>query len=156
MHDTEKKKIRVAWGCSMRGGYKSVSKEDVAKIPEVIKELGYELASEHQVQSGIIEQENQRKPSEIHDRDYDWLSTSRVGIFEISNPSLGVGGEIADMVHLGKPVLCLYCVPETQVSAYIRGLEGTRVIPNVTICRKYGNLDQARQIIMEFMKNLGY
>lgn len=100
--------VKVFFGCSMRGGHDAVSKEELAKFPSIIEELGYDLASKHQTQEGIIQRENEQTKTYIHDRDYKWEIESDIGIFEISNASLGVGGEISDMTYLGKPVLCLF------------------------------------------------
>ena len=101
--------VKVFFGCSMRGGYGSVSKSDLAKIPDIIEGLGYELASRHQTGEWKQSEASQTKTG-IHDRDYTWEIESDCGVFEISNPSLGVGGEISDMIGLKKPVLCLFRV----------------------------------------------
>ena len=37
-----------------------------------------------------------------------WLSQSHVVVAEVTQPSLGVGFEIARAVTLNKPVLCLF------------------------------------------------
>jgi len=45
---------------------------------------------------------------EIHDRDLQWIMDSDMVIAEVTVPSLGVGYEISQAIHLGKPVLCLF------------------------------------------------
>lgn len=66
--------VNVFFGCSMRGGYSFVSKDDLAKIPDIIQALGCRLVSNHQTQPGISEREKDMTPREIHDRDYAWLT----------------------------------------------------------------------------------
>src|SRR5512139_9469 len=102
------REIVVYFGCSMLGGYALVSKEDITGFPKLIQELGYRLASEHQLQPGVLEREAKLEPASIHDRDYQWLLDSDVGVFEISNPSLGVGSEVSDMICARKSVLLLF------------------------------------------------
>lgn len=142
----------IFFGCSMRGGYGVVSREDLAKLPAVIEELGYELASKHQVREGVLEEESVLSPADIHDRDYRWLQESAAGIFEISNPSLGTGGEISDMTHLGKPVLCLFKGDGVAVSAYTRGKQGSAFISTPFECHSYDTIEDAKRIIAAFLK----
>ena len=74
-----------------------------------------------QIEYRIIQQENLQTVIAIHNRDYWWLENCDIVIAEISNPSLGVGGEISDGIQLEKAVFALYQIPEEEVSAYIRG-----------------------------------
>jgi len=137
----------------MRGGRDNVSREELDKIPDVIEGLGYELASRHQSADGVAEREVKMKPKEIHDRDYAWLLSSNIGIFEISNPSLGVGGEISDCVHLKKPVLCLMKRGlENKVSAYTRGRQGSEYFDTPFECHSYNTKEDLGNIIEAFVE----
>jgi 2'-deoxynucleoside 5'-phosphate N-hydrolase len=142
----------IYFGCSMLGGCPHVSREILVEFPRIIKSLGYQLASEHQTCPGVIEAEACLNPTYIHDRDYAWLLESHAGIFEISNPSLGVGAEISDMIRVGKPVLMLYQEElESLVSAYIRGKCGSRYVKSPVVCRSYRDMAMAEDIVAEFM-----
>lgn len=145
---------KVFFGCSMRGGYDRISREELVRFREIIEKLGYELASKHQTQEFIIQEEEKLTKTAIHDRDYRWLIESDIGIFEISNPSLGVGGEISDMIHLGKPVLCLFRKGfEKEVSAYIQGKKGSMHITTPFECYSYESLEDAREKIRQFAED---
>jgi nucleoside 2-deoxyribosyltransferase len=145
---------KIFFGCSMRGGYANVSREDVAKIQSSIVEIGHELTTKHQTKEGIIGKENNLAKKEIHDRDYKWLMESDIGIFEISNASLGVGGEIADMIHMKKPVLCLFKKGlKDNVSAYIQGKKGSEFVKAVFECEEYEGLDDAKEKIKNFIES---
>jgi len=149
---TDPDKITIYFGCSMLGGYGFVKRKELAAFPGMIRELGYGVASDHQTRPGVIEREAKMAHSFIHDRDYRWLLESHLGIFEISNPSLGVGGEISDMVHLGKPVLLLFRHDlDVKVSAYIRGKSGSRYVASPVACQAYENLEDARTKIRDFI-----
>ena len=75
-----------------------------------------------------------------------------VGIFEISNPSLGVGGEISDMIHLKRPVLCLFKKGlEKEVSAYTQGKQGSRYVSTHFECYAYESPEDAREKIDRFI-----
>ncbi|MDD5093730.1 MAG: hypothetical protein PHV74_05025 [Dehalococcoidia bacterium] len=143
----------VFFGCSMLGGYPQVSRETLALFPALIKSLGYEIASDHQTRPGVTQAEANLDATYIHDRDYRWLLESDAGIWEISNPSLGVGGEISDMIHMGKPVLLLYQEGlEAEVSAYTRGKCGSKYIQGPVVCQAYGDMAAAREKIAAFLK----
>ena len=49
--------VKVFFGCSMRGGYDLVSKDELSKIQDIIEELGYKLTTRHQTQKGIMKRE---------------------------------------------------------------------------------------------------
>ena len=145
-------KVTVYFGCSMLGGYANVRREDLAEFPKVILELGHRLATDHQTQPGIIEKEALLEQAYIHDRDYRWMMESDLGVFEISNPSLGVGGEISDMIHMGKPVLLLFKKGlEKKVSAYTLGKNGSRFVTSPVECAAYGDMNEAREQIRRFV-----
>jgi 2'-deoxynucleoside 5'-phosphate N-hydrolase len=143
--------VKVFFGCSMRGGYSVISKKDLTKFPDIIKELGCKLTSRHQTQNWV-ETEAKLTKTDIHDRDYQWEIESDCGIFEISNPSLGVGGEISDMISLGKPVLCLFKKGlGEKVSAYTQGKDGSKYVKTPFECHNYESLDQVKIIIQKFI-----
>lgn len=149
----------VFFGCSMRGGYTVVSREELAKIPDIIEGLGCNLSSRHQTEKNILSKEDLLEKTQIHDRDYKWLLGADVGIFEISNPSLGVGAEISDMVHAGKPVLCVFKKinedTEKSISAYILGKKGSIYVKTVFEWAAYSSLEELSRIIDLFLdKNI--
>ncbi|MCK5476438.1 MAG: NUDIX domain-containing protein, partial [Candidatus Aenigmarchaeota archaeon] len=73
-------------------------------------------------------------------------------IAEITNPSLGVGGEIADASILGKPVLCLYKKNEEKhISAYIQG-KSNSIFTSTVKCESYCDFDELKSKIDEFIK----
>ena len=149
------RKIVVYFGCSMHGGYALVSSEDIAGFPKLIRNLGYRLASDHQLQPGVLEREAKLKPVFIHDRDYQWLLDSDVGVFEVSNPSLGVGSEISDMIYAGKPILMLFKQGlEERISAYLRGKAGSKYVACPVECHPYKDLDDARSRIKLFIDSV--
>ncbi len=143
---------KVFFGCAMRGGQEIVSREELERFPEMIEELGYNLASKHQTQKDVIEKENLLTKANIHDRDYMWELESNAGVFEISNPSLGVGGEISDMIHQGKPVLCLFKKGlEDGVSAYTQGKMGSQFVKTPFESYAYTSLEDAKDKIQQFL-----
>jgi hypothetical protein len=136
----------------MLGGYANLRREDLAEFPKVILELGHRLATDHQTQPGIIEKEAVLEQAYIHDRDYRWMMESDLGVFEISNPSLGVGGEISDMIHMGKPVLLLFKKGlEKKVSAYTLGKCGSRFITSPVESAVYEDMKEAGELIRRFI-----
>jgi len=148
-------RVTVYFGCSMLGGYAVVSREDLAEFPKLITELGYRLASDHQTQPGVLEREAKFCPTFIHDRDYQWLLDSDVGVFEISNPSLGVGSEISDMICAAKPILMLFKHGlEDKISAYLRGKAGSKYVANPIECHAYKDLDDVRSRIKAFIDSV--
>lgn len=137
----------------MRGGYKNLAISELQKFPAVIESLGFNVISKHQTDANFMEKEMALTNAEIHDRDYKWLRDADASIFEISNPSLGVGGEISDMLNLGKPVLCLYKKElGREISAYILGKENSGVIKSLCKSYAYADLKDAQNKIRFFLE----
>lgn len=155
MAERKPREFVVYFGCSMLGGYHAVSRKELALFPKLIAELGYRLASDHQTQPGVLEREAKLEPAFIHDRDYRWLLESDVGVFEISNPSLGVGSEISDMIYARKPVLMLYKNGlEGRISSYVRGKVRSTYVSCPVECHPYKDLDDAGCRIKAFIDSV--
>ena len=139
---------RVFFSCSMRGGFEKLAQEELRKIPDILEAQGMAVISRHQTREKFMEDESRLTDSEIHDRDYEWLKEADIVIAEITNPSLGVGAEIADAVNLGIPVLCVYKQEyEQQISAYVRGKAGV-------VCKAYSDCEELKDIIREYSELL--
>ena len=83
-------------------------------------------------------------PDEIYRRDVDLVRECGMMVADVTVPSLGVGVEIAQAGHEGKPVLALFQPKEGQrLSAMIEG------DPNVTV-KKYYSIIDAREAIDEY------
>jgi nucleoside 2-deoxyribosyltransferase len=140
---------RVFFSCSMRGGFSKLAQAELRKIPDLLESLGLELLSRHQTQDDFITSESRLMEQQIHDRDYRWLQKADLVIAEITNPSLGVGAELADAVRLGIPVLAVYKREyEHEISAYIRGKAGV-------LCQPYSDTADLKEIIREFIASGG-
>jgi len=145
----------IFFGCSMRGGRPFVSRNELADIANAIEALGHSLATQHQTKPGIIAEEDRHTKVFIHDREYGRMKTADCGIFEVSNPSLGVGSEISDMIAMKKPVLCLYRYDLYDVvSAYILGKAESNYIKTPYECYGYESLEGIRQKVEDFVQKI--
>ena len=65
----------------------------------------------------------------IFNRDMDWLNEADVMVAEVTNPSLGVGYEIAKAESAGKPVICLFRQSSGRsLSAMIAGNKNLEIV----------------------------
>ena len=138
----------------MRGGQNEVSEAQLRELQTSIEtELDCILATKHQTKENAIALEDRLPSEEIHDRNWHLIQDSDICIFEISNPSLGVGAEIADALHLSKPVLALWSgkIDETKISAYIRGKKDSKHTDNFSI-EKYANTKEALSLISALLE----
>jgi nucleoside 2-deoxyribosyltransferase len=132
---------KVYFACSIRGGGdKSVYPaliEIISKQAELLTEI---FASDALRPHGSPLPENQ-----IWERDIAWIKEADVVIAEVSNPSLGVGYEIAKAEEWGKPVLALYhAMPDRKLSAMISGSPHTTIV-------EYEDVDELAEPIREFL-----
>src|SRR5689334_5677441 len=85
---------------SIRGEHKSGETFFFQAAIDAIKAAGYTPAHETESQSRLLNHVDHDRT--IYDRDIEWINKSRGMVAEVSNPSLGVGYEIAYAKHVCK------------------------------------------------------
>ena len=135
--------LKIYFAGSIRGG-----RGHIDFYREIIEYLGQygEVLTEHVGDNKLSEEGEKGLGDEsIYKRDIQWLKSSDAVVAEVSNPSLGVGFEIAKAIELNKLVLCLY---KTQVnkklSAMIAGC------PDITV-KEYIEIDEVKNEIENFL-----
>ena len=138
--------LKIYFAGSIRGGREHI--DLYIGIIEYLQNFG-EVLTEHVGNSSITpEGENTLTDNFIFNRDMEWLSSSDVIVAEVSNPSLGVGFEIASAIGLKKKILCLFKKQmNKKLSAMIAGC------PNITV-KEYIELDEAKKLINDFLSDL--
>lgn len=133
---------KIYFACSIRGGRDDA--ETYAQLVEHIKKSATVL-SEIFADGKLTASGMDSPSSEIYAKDIAWVRETDAIIAEVTNPSLGVGYEIAYAEALGKPILALFCDDGTRkLSAMIGGA------PGVTN-RSYATLEEAYKFIDEFL-----
>lgn len=134
---------KVYFACSIRGGG---DKSTYPSLIEIIKSRA-ELLTEIFASDGLRPNGSPLANDKIWQRDIDWIKQADVVIAEVTNPSLGVGYEIAKAEEWGKPVLTLFQASDgKKLSAMIAGSPN---LENIT----YSNLDQAKSAIEKFLES---
>jgi len=111
--------MKAYFACSIRGGGDT---SFYLAILEGIKRTGTTVLSEVFVHDALTLGGSPLPADEIYERDTNMIQDADIVIAEVSNPSLGVGYELAYAEQLGKPVLCLYhAKSEKSLSAMVRG-----------------------------------
>ena len=89
---------------SIRGG-----RNDRAIYLEIISFLKKhaQVLTEH-IGDQTLDADHSLTHQQIHDRDMSWLHEADLLVAEVTQPSLGVGYEIASALAENKPVYCLY------------------------------------------------
>jgi hypothetical protein len=111
---------KIYFACSIRGGRDDQPVyEEIVNIIKTQAHVLSELFSDPNLTNAG---HTNMADNEIWKRDLAWLKESDGIIAEVSNPSLGVGYEIARAEDLGKPILVLYRQqPGKKLSAMIAG-----------------------------------
>jgi nucleoside 2-deoxyribosyltransferase len=110
---------KIFFAGSIRGGDKYAS--NYKKILDYLKK-DFEVVSEHLDSKTVAEPAAPADDGKIYTRDVRWILKSDILIAEVSQPSTGVGYEIAFAESHGKPVLALYFLDaEKTISAMISG-----------------------------------
>lgn len=110
---------KVYFACSVRGGGDTSL---YLTIIGAIKKAGGEVLSEVFVHDAINYGGSPLPPKQIYARDTEMIRESDVMIAEVTNPSLGVGYELAYAESLKRPILCLFKKDSGKnLSAMVRG-----------------------------------
>ena len=135
----------IYFACSIRGG-----REDAEIYAELVQYIKKKVNVLSEIfADGKLTSKGMNKPSEeIWKTDTDWVKRADGIIAEVSNPSLGVGYEIALAENLSKPILALFRQNnKRRLSAMIDGAPGVQVI-------NYTELSEAKVAIDQFLDKL--
>ena len=136
---------QIYFACSIRGG-----RDDAATYALLVDYIKTRATLLTEIfADGKLTSSGMNKPSsEIWKTDIDWVKQSDAIIAEVTNPSLGVGYEIAKAEEWGKPVLALYRKRnDSKLSAMIDGSPHLRVVT-------YDAIDEAYDAIRSFLQEL--
>ena len=109
------------FAASIRGGRTNISiyKQLIAYLSSNHEVLTQQIGDDNLTSSG----EDERTDKAIRDRDNQWIEECDVMVAETTNPSLGVGYELAYAEHIGKPVIIIHRTNQSQLSAMIAGTD---------------------------------
>lgn len=131
--------MKIYFAASIRGG-----RDDVEVYRQLIDHLNLnnQVLTEHIGDYSLsVAGQNQLDDDYIRNRDMSWLAECDLVVAETSNPSLGVGYELASAERLHKPVIILHNAKRSQLSAMIAG---TRYFDHIF---NYSNVAEAFQIL---------
>ena len=135
--------MNIYFSGSIRGGRNDV--DIYQKIISHLKTFGNVLTEHIGDNSLESDGENKKSNKEIHDRDLELLQESDIIIAEVTNPSLGVGYEIAKAIQYQKKIICIYRkVPDKKISAMILG-------SNDLTCIEYNNMDSLKITLNSYL-----
>ena len=139
--------MKIYFSGSIRGGRDD--KETYLLLIQYLKKYG-KVLTEHIGDSNLTDSgEANISEKSIYARDMAWLQESDVVIAEVSNPSIGVGYEIAKAESMNKKILCLYSENrDKKLSVMISGNLETPVL-------NYQTLEDAFRQIDIFFKSIG-
>ena len=133
---------KVYFACSIRGG-----RSDAKIYAELVKFIKQHATVLSEIfADGKLTSGGMNKPSaEIWKTDTAWIKEADCLIAEVTNPSLGVGYEIALAETLNKPILALFRNDsDKKLSAMIAGSPKTKTV-------NYKTLKEAQKAIAKFI-----
>lgn len=136
---------KIYFACSIRGG-----RDDAQTYADLVAHIKTKATVLSEIfASGTLTPNGMPNPSsEIHAKDMSWVTEADAIIAEVSNPSLGVGYEIAKAEDMGTPVLALFRDDgNRKLSAMIDGSPQTTVV-------YYQDIDSTYAAITAFVEEL--
>ena len=131
----DRKNYKIYFSGSISGGRQDA--EVYRSIIEHLRDYGSVLTEHIGDPALTASGENNIGDDYVYQRDMKWIEQADIFVAEVSNPSLGVGYEIAQAELRQRPVLCLFrSGTDRRLSAMIAGN------PSVTM----GRYDENREI----------
>ncbi len=137
---------KVYFACSIRGGRNDqpVYEEIVSLIKTDAIVLSEIFGDKSLTQDG----HSNLSDRQIWVRDMAWLKEADAIVAEVTNPSLGVGYEIAKAEEMGKPILALHrIIPGKRLSAMVAGSSKVKVA-------EYQNVAELKSTISNFLAKI--
>ena len=138
---------KIYFGCSIAGGrdHAHLYGDLVESIKAARAQVLSELFADKILKPGVG---MNLDPNFVWQRDINWVQEADGLIMEVTQPSLGVGYEIAKAEEWGKPILALFYSPSgLRLSPMINGS------PSVTVF-EYKNLSEAQSVITSFINKI--
>ena len=139
---------KIYFAGSIRGGRADAAL--YARMIDFMKEKGHAVLTEHvgHPELNLLEQGKDRD-GEIYAQDTGWLRESELLIAECTNPSLGVGYELAYAERFGKPCYLFYNKTRTQLSAMLTGDPYFSIFPYETEDELFAALERVISDVLE-------
>lgn len=136
---------KIYFACSIRAG-----RDDAhiyGELVQVISKYG-KVMTEIFADKSLTSAGHGKPSGDIWSKDVRWIGEADAIIAEVTNPSLGVGYEIAQAEKMSKPVLCLFRpIGEKKLSAMIDGS------PHATVF-EYKDIASAEHAVSAFISKL--
>jgi len=136
---TIKEEMKIYFAASIRGGRDYV--RDYKIIISQLSTYG-KVLNEHIADDKLDDQGENISETAIFERDTGWLRESDIIVAEVTQPSLGVGYEIALGESLGKRIICLFKQQSGNLSAMIKGNRKLEVL-------EYKSVDELPAILKQ-------
>ena len=140
---------KVFFSCSIAGGRNHA--HTYADIVRYIKATGVHVLSEIFADKNLTAEggtKHKLTDEEIRQWDLDWIKEADAVVAEVTQPSLGVGYEIAKSEDLNKPTLALFHTASgRRLSPMIAGNPHVQVF-------EYTDIPQTEKVIAKFISEL--
>lgn len=142
MDPTIEEEMKIYFAASIRGGrdYARDYKTIISQLSTYGKVLTEHIADDNLDNRGENISENA-----IFEQDTGWLRESDIIVAEVTQPSLGVGYEIALGESLGKRIICLFKQKSGNLSAMIKGNRKLEVLEYTSVDELSAKLKQIFQ-----------
>ena len=142
MDPTIEEEMKIYFAASIRGGRDYVL--DYKAIISKLRTYG-EVLTEHIADDKLDDRGENISETAIFERDTGWLKESDIIVAEVTQPSLGVGYEIALGESLGKRIICLFKQKSGNLSAMIKGNRKLEVLEYTSVDELAAKLKQEFQ-----------
>ena len=121
--------MKIYFGFTVAGNRSSL--EAARKLVDLLVKMGHEVLTRHLVQDDAWEADQRLTPSQVYQRDMEWLEQCDLFIAEVSGSSFGVGFETGYLLGASRKKVVLFFRRDAEktISRMITGVAH----PNCTV-----------------------
>ncbi len=105
------------------------NQEDYKKIADVIEKIGHDLLTRHAIERNPdkIVTESAAEAELYSKKLFNWIKKADVIVFEVSQPDVSIGFEVASALNMSKPVIILTRKDSAGLPHALKGLHSDRL-----------------------------
>ncbi len=130
------------------------SREDYVRIVNLIEKQGHSVVTRHALERSPVEIEKESPAeAELYAKKIStWVKKADAVVFEVTEPDVSIGFEVATALNLSKPVIILYRRDKGAIPHALKGIHNDRM---QLLSYDDNTLDEMLELALDFAEETG-
>ncbi len=130
------------------------NRNDYVRIVSLIEKMGHDVVTKHALERNPTDIENESSAeSELYAKKIStWMKKADIVVFEVTEPDVSIGFEVATALNLSKPVIILYRRDKRSIPHALKGIHSDRL---QLLSYDDNTLDEMLELALDFAEETG-